>query len=249
MKVFRGFESLPPFQNAVATMGSFDGVHSGHRVLLEHVKCIAKEIASESIVLTFDPHPRYVLGTGEGMKLLSTLEEKIHLLEQAGIDNLIIIPFTEEFSRTSHQDFISNDIARIGIGNLVVGYNHRFGHNKGGDYNYLNSHGGNLKITMVEQQQVSSNKVSSTIVRQEIAKGNIEYANNLLSQPYIIMGECGERNMVNIDRNKQLPPDGIYSAIVNGMNDAITIADGRLYLNNKVVQDKVLIKLIDITTE
>jgi riboflavin kinase/FMN adenylyltransferase len=244
MRVFRGFESLPAFGNAVATMGSFDGVHSGHRVLLEQVKRLAFEAGSESIVLTFDPHPRYVLGTDEGMKLLSTLEEKIFLVEQAGIDNLIIIPFTREFSRTSHQDFIRNNIAGIGIGNLVVGYNHRFGHNKGGDFNYLNSCGGNLKITMVEQQQVSSNKVSSTVIRQQIECGNMAFANELLSQPYIIMGERGEDDVLNIDKNKLLPPAGIYSAIINGKQGEIRIENGVLHLNQRVDSDKVLVEVL-----
>ncbi len=244
MRVFRGFESLPPFSNAVATMGSFDGVHSGHRVLLEQVKSIAREVGSESIVLTFDPHPRYVLGTDEGMKLLSTLEEKIFLLEQAGIDNLIIIPFTESFSRTSHQEFIRRNIAGIGIGNLVVGYNHRFGHNKGGDFNYLNSCGGGLKITMVEQQQVSSSKVSSTVIRGLIECGNMSFANELLSQPYVIMGERGEDDVLNVDKNKLLPPAGIYSAIVNGKQGSIRVENGVLHLNQVSDSDKVLVEVI-----
>lgn len=244
MRVFRGFESLPVFGNAVATMGSFDGVHSGHRVLLEQVKRLAFEAGSESIVLTFDPHPRYVLGTDEGMKLLSTLEEKIFLVEQAGIDNLIIIPFTREFSRTSHQDFIRNNIAGIGIGNLVVGYNHRFGHNKGGDFNYLNSCDSDLKITMVEQQQVSSNKVSSTVIRQHIECGNMAFARELLSQPYIIMGERGEDDVLNVDKNKLLPPAGVYSAIINGKQGEIRIEDGVLHLNQRVDSDKVLVEVL-----
>jgi len=105
-------------------MGSFDGLHCGHRVLLERVKRRAEELKGESVVITFDPHPRYVLGTGEGMQLLSTIEEKCWLLEQAGIDNLIIIPFTIEFSRTSPSEFIKS-LASLGIRSMVVGYNHR----------------------------------------------------------------------------------------------------------------------------
>ena len=121
MRVFRGLDNIPKFNNAVATMGSFDGVHCGHRELLRRLMAQAKELNGESIVITFDPHPRYVLGTGDRMQLLSTLDEKLWLLEQAGIDNVIIIPFTKEFSQTSPQEFIEKDIARIGIKTLVVG--------------------------------------------------------------------------------------------------------------------------------
>ena len=245
MKVFRGFDSLPTFHNAVATMGSFDGVHSGHRVLLEHVKNIAKELGSESIVLTFDPHPRYVLGTGDDMKLLSTLDEKIFLLEQAGIDNLIIIPFTKEFSRTSPQDFIRNNIAGLGISNLVVGYNHRFGHQKEGDYNYLSTHGGNLKITKVEQQQVASSKVSSTVIRQKIEEGSISHANELLSHPYIIMGNSdNDGKIYNIDPHKLLPTNGTYPVTINGMNGSLHVSNRNLQLQQPINPGKVLIEII-----
>ena len=188
MRIFRGFDNLPHFNRAVATMGSFDGLHGGHLELLRRVRQIAADKGGESIVLTFEPHPRYVLGTGEGLLLLSTLEEKLYLLEQAGIDNVIIIPFTIEFSRTSPEEFIRNNIAAIGVETLVVGYNHRFGHNKQGDYNFLESQGGKMEIYMVEQQQMQQSKVSSTVVRQTIEGGNIDKAVGLLSHPYIIIG-------------------------------------------------------------
>ena len=226
-------------------MGSFDGVHGGHMVLLEHVKNIANELGSQSIVLTFDPHPRYVLGTGDDMKLLSTLDEKIYLLEQAGIDNLIVIPFTNEFSQTSPQDFIHNNIASLGICNLVVGYNHRFGHQKEGDYNYLSTYGGNLKITKVEQQQVANNKVSSTVIRHTIENGDIARANQLLSRPYIIIGNsdnCG--NINGIDQNKLLPPDGTYTVRVNSIENSLQISNHNLRLKQPVNLGKIIVELI-----
>ena len=244
MRVFRGFDDIATFHDAVATMGSFDGVHSGHRVLLENVKNIAKECGSESIVLTFDPHPRYVLGTGDDMKLLSTLDEKIYLLEQAGIDNLIVIPFTREFSRTSPQDFIRNNIAALGVSNLVVGYNHRFGHQKEGDYNYLSTHGGDLKITKVEQQQVASSKVSSTVIRQKISEGNIAHANKLLSRPYIIMGKSNKEGVIDVDRNKLLPPDGIYAVRVNGEENSLCVANHNLQIQQPLLNTEVLIEIL-----
>jgi riboflavin kinase/FMN adenylyltransferase len=227
MRVFRGIESLPALRNAVATMGSFDGVHCGHRELLERVMQRADELQGESVVITFDPHPRYVLGTGEGMQLLSTIEEKIFLLEQIGIDNLIIIPFTLEFSRTSPMEFIGS-LAAIGIRSMVVGYNHRFGHNKEGDFDYLSTHSGEMEITKVEQQQVAGGKVSSTIIRQCIADGDMQRVEQMLARPYIIIGKVGEDGTIgDISENKLLPAVGEYQAKVNGTENKISISQSR----------------------
>lgn len=226
MRIFRGFDNLPTFVHAVATMGSFDGVHRGHKVLLQRTISLAKERGGESIVLTFEPHPRYVLGTAEGMQLLSTLEEKLWLLEQEGIDNVIIIPFTKEFSRLKPQEFIEQDVAGIGVECFVVGYNHRFGHNKAGDYSSLKESGTELEIHRVEQQLLDEGKVSSTVVRQRVEQGDVVMANRLLSHPYIIMGEIDKQGYIcNIDQNKLLPPTGTYEAtlrIINNDNVFIT---------------------------
>ncbi len=227
MRVFKGLDNLPTFNNAVATMGSFDGVHCGHRELLRRVMAQAKELNGESIVITFDPHPRYVLGTGDRMQLLSTLDEKLWLLEQAGIDNVIIIPFTKEFSQTSPQEFIENDIARIGIKTLVVGYNHRFGHKKEGDYDFLEQRS-NFNVLMVEQQQMADSKVSSTIIRQALSRGQVEKAAKLLAHPYIIKCEVsGDGVVKGIDSHKLLPAEGTYDATIDGKGVELMIDDKR----------------------
>lgn len=229
MRIFRGFDNLPLFKKGVATMGSFDGLHGGHLELLRRVKMVAKECGGESIVLTFEPHPRYVLGTGDGLYLLSTLEEKIHLLEQAGIDNVIIIPFTIEFSKTSREEFISRNIAAIGIETLVVGYNHRFGHNKQGDYSFLESQGSNLKIHLVEQQQMQQSKVSSTIVRNTIEQGDMQHATKLLSHPYIIICSVNDKGLADdIEPTKLLPPKGQYSVTIAGKQAQMEITEQRV---------------------
>ena len=245
MRVFRGIESLPALRNAVATMGSFDGVHCGHRELLERVMQRADELQGESVVITFDPHPRYVLGTGEGMQLLSTIEEKIFLLEQIGIDNLIIIPFTLEFSRTSPMEFISS-LAAIGIRSMVVGYNHRFGHNKEGDFDYLSTHSGEMEITKVEQQQVAGGKVSSTIIRQCIADGDMQRVEQMLARPYIIIGKVGEDGTIgDISENKLLPAVGEYQAKVNGTENKISISQSReISFEKPVEMSEVLIEVL-----
>ena len=151
-------------------MGSFDGVHCGHRVLLDRVKRLATELGGESIVLTFEPHPRYVLGTGDDMLLLTTIDEKLWLLEQAGIDNVIVIPFTTEFSLLSPEEYIEQVVVKLSLRALVVGYNHRFGHKKEGDYDFLERRN-DFEVYMVEQQQIVGSKVSSTILRQLLSQG------------------------------------------------------------------------------
>lgn len=227
MKVFRGLDNIPSFRNAVATMGSFDGVHSGHRELLRRVKELAASVEDESIVITFEPHPRYVLGTGERMSLLTTLDEKLWLLEREGIDNVIVVPFTTEFSHTSPEDFIQHHIAPLGLHTLVVGYNHRFGHKKEGDYDFLERSAG-FKVQMVEQQQVVGSKVSSTIVRQLLTLGRMDKAATLLSHPYIIACEVdGNGYAISIDEHKLLPTSGQYTARIGDEVVKVTIDDNR----------------------
>lgn len=245
MRVFKGLDNLPAFKNAVATMGSFDGVHCGHRELLRRVMTRAEEIDGESIVITFDPHPRYVLGTGERMQLLSTLKEKLWLLEQVGIDNVIIIPFTKEFSQTSPQEFIEKDIARIGINTLVVGYNHRFGYKKEGDYDFLEQRG-SFNVLMVEQQQMADSKVSSTIIRQALSRGRVEKAAKLLAHPYIIMCEIDGNNTIKgIDNHKLLPAEGRYDATINGKGVELIIDSNRTLRTSATdIRGEVIVKIV-----
>ncbi len=140
MKVHYGFDSLPAFRSPVVTVGSYDGVHCGHRAILQRINEIAEQNNGESIVVTFAPHPRIVLGKAEGLMLLNTLDEKMVLLEEVGIDHLIVAPFTEEFSRLSSEEYVRNYLVeKIGVRTLVVGYNHHFGHNKNGDFRFLQS--------------------------------------------------------------------------------------------------------------
>ncbi len=236
MRIFRGFDNLPTFVHAVATMGSFDGVHRGHKVLLQRTISLAKERCGESIVLTFEPHPRYVLGTAEGMQLLSTLEEKLWLLEQEGIDNVIIIPFTKEFSRLKPQEFIEQDVAGIGVEYFVVGYNHRFGHNKAGDYSSLKESGTKLEIHRVEQQLLDEGKVSSTVVRQRVEQGDMVMVNRLLLHPYVVIGEIDNKGYIcNIDQNKLLPPTGKYEAILQIINTDKEHINSNIYNLSKVL--------------
>ena len=219
-------------------MGSFDGVHCGHKVLLQRTISLAKERGGESIVLTFEPHPRYVLGTADGMQLLSTLDEKLWLLEQEGVDNVIIIPFTKEFSRLKPDEFIEQDVAGIGVECFVVGYNHRFGHNKAGNYSMLQDYGSKLEIHRVEQQLLADNKVSSTVIRQKVSEGDMELSAKLLAHPYIIIAETDSvGNICNINENKLLPPAGQYEAIAQDTDNYKILTDNKIGELSKVLVD------------
>ena len=166
MKVVWGFDNPPLLRNAVATVGSYDGVHRGHCILLGEVMRRAKACGGESVVLTFEPHPRITLGNDEGLMLLSTFEEKCRLLEQVGIDYVVVIPFDEAFSRLSREEFIDDYlVGKLGIKQLVVGYNHHFGHNKEGNHSFLQQHGA-LQVVQVAQYTDNGGKISSTVPEQ-----------------------------------------------------------------------------------
>ena len=221
MKVHYGFDSLPAFRAPVVTVGSYDGVHGGHRTILRRINELAAQNDGESVVVTFAPHPRIVLGKADGLKLLNTLEEKITLLEDVGIDHLIVAPFTEKFSRLSSQEYVRDYLVRrIGVRTLVVGYNHHFGHNKDGDFRFLQSmqeeYG--FEVYEISRQQIDDEKVSSTVVRQLITTGDVAHAMRLLERPYILITNLKERA---IDPYKLLPPNGRYRVEIEGQGAAV----------------------------
>ena len=240
MRVLHGFDNLPQFRCGVATIGSFDGVHCGHRVLLDRVRSIATEQGGESIVLTFEPHPRITLGKAEGLRLLSSTDEKLHLLEAEGIDNVIIIPFTHEFSQLSPAEFLHNMlVAKADIKFLVVGYNHHFGHNKAGDFDFLSENSAGLQVVRVDQHRVESDKVSSTVIRAVIERGDMNQAAHLLGHPYIIIGTATPDGAVIYQEQeyKQLPPAGTYRVRANNIETGLTIgSDSSLRLASSIPQ-------------
>lgn len=238
MKVIRGFDSPPALHNAVATVGSYDGVHCGHRILLDEVVRRAKESGGESVVLTFEPHPRITLGNDEGLRLLSSFDEKCALLEMVGVDYVVVIPFDEAFSRLSHEEFIHDYlVAKLNIKQLVIGYNHHFGHNKAGDHAFLVEHT-SLQVVEVAQYTDNGNKVSSTTIRKALSGGDIALARQMLGHPYIIIGIADEEGRVATDRYKLLPREGRYPCIINGKVATCEVEDGvvrqREYFSQKI---------------
>lgn len=179
MRVFHGFDTLPQFVRPAVTVGSYDGVHLGHRALIGRLVAEARANGGESIVLTFEPHPRITLGRAEGLRLLTTLDEKLSLLEQLGVDNVIVIPFDRMFSALSGEEFVNDYlIGRVGAETLVAGFNHRFGHDRI-DCEALAAPG-RLKVVKVEPCSVGGMNVSSTKIRRLLEEGKTAEAELLL---------------------------------------------------------------------
>jgi riboflavin kinase/FMN adenylyltransferase len=229
MNIHFSFDSLPVITNPVVTTGSFDGVHVGHKVIIRRLKKIAKDIGGETVLITFDPHPRRVLypqTEGKDLLLICNLQEKIYLLERTGLDHLIIIPFTLEFSRISSLQFIEDILLKkMGAKVIVVGFNHHFGHNREGDFEYLYrlSRKSGFEVEEIPEQDIQHETVSSTKIRRALIEGNIQRANAYLDHYYLIRGRCqadlqrsddfgiGIFSLALPDRIKLIPPDGVYA--------------------------------------
>ena len=234
MKVHNGLDGLPEFNRPVITIGSFDGVHSGHQKLIEKIKSEATENNTETIVITFDPHPRQIVfPKDKTLQLLNTKEEKIELFEKFEIDHLVIVPFTVAFSQQSADEYIEKFlIEKFNPAVIIIGHDHKFGLNRSGDINFLKWHQekGNYKIIEIDAQQISDITISSTKIRNFLIEGNILQANSLLGYNYLLTGNVkhGERightlgfptaNIYIDNSYKLVPKYGVYASktTVNG---------------------------------
>ena len=191
MKVFENIKDFVKIKKAVVTIGTFDGVHVGHVKILKKLIQKSKEINGESVVVTFSPHPRKVIFKDNNLKLLNTDEEKIFLLKNIGIDNLIIHPFTKEFSRISSVEFVRDIlINKIGTKILIIGYNHQFGRNREGSFNDLLEYSNifDFKVQKISVEEVDNISVSSTKIRDAISNGDFEIAGKYLNYEYNFLG-------------------------------------------------------------
>ena len=182
MRVFYGFEILPAFTHPAVTVGSYDGVHLGHRSLIGRLIAEARAAGGESIVMTFEPHPRVALGRAEGLQLLTSLDEKIALLADLGVDNLLVIPFDRAFSALTGREFIDRClIGCLGAETLVAGFNHRFGHDGlACDDPQVSAR---LRVVRVGPCTVDGVRVSSTVIRRLVEAGKRREAERLLGHP------------------------------------------------------------------
>jgi riboflavin kinase/FMN adenylyltransferase len=214
--------------NTVLTVGTFDGVHAGHRVLMSTVLQKAKERGARSAIITFDPHPREIIhpGTG-GIQLLTTLKERREILEEIGIDLLVIIPFDRDFSLLSAEEFVRDVIfKKVGVSEFVIGYDHHFGRDRKGTIETVEKLGSQLDFDayVVSRQKVSQQTVSSTAIRKALAEeGNVEKAADMLQRRYRLSGTVvhGDKrgkglgfptaNIKPVEKRKIIPRNGIYA--------------------------------------
>lgn len=192
MKVYYNLADFEALKNAVVTSGTFDGVHLGHQKILQILRETAQKTGGESVVLTFWPHPRVVVSKdSQDLKLLSTIDEKIELLENQGVDHLLVIPFTREFSELSSEEYVKDILLKqIGTKKLVIGYDHRFGRNREGGFDYLkaNSELFGIEIEEIPRQEIENLTISSTKIRQSLMIGEVSSANELLGRKYSFTG-------------------------------------------------------------
>lgn len=230
MLVHSNLAQLPDFQNTIVTIGSFDGLHSGHRNILERVRQLAREHRSESIVITFDPHPRMVLKPDDTQfRLITTTDEKIALLSDCGVDHVVVVPFDAAFSRLSAAEYVKDFLVKNFRPHIIViGYDHHFGQNREGNIDFLKKMApqAGFDILEIPAQQVDEIAVSSSKIRKALEDSNIAQANRLLAHPFSISGTVvhGDHigrsigfptaNIALPSAQKLLPPNGIYAAQV-----------------------------------
>tara|TARA_B110000483_G_scaffold96642_2_gene118744 strand:- start:1306 stop:2238 length:933 start_codon:yes stop_codon:yes gene_type:complete len=228
MKVHYGFESFKNIKNPIVTVGTFDGVHYGHQKIIQRLQKIAKKNNGESVLLTFDPHPRKVLLNDQGLKLIHTVKEKINILEKLGLDHLVIYPFTKEFSKFSAKTYIDELLVKkLGTHTLVIGYDHHFGNDREGNIDLLKKHekSNPFYLEEIKAHEIEEIKISSTKVRRAIENGNIHLVDNYCGHFYEFSGEVVHGNGIgktigtptaNIQLNsneKIIPLDGVYAVI------------------------------------
>jgi riboflavin kinase/FMN adenylyltransferase len=237
MKIYHHIDEFKPVKNAVVTIGTFDGVHQGHRKIISGITELAKASGGESVILTFFPHPRMILHPeDQSLKLITTIAEKAGLLEQLGVDHLIITPFSRDFSNQTPQEYIENVLVKqIGTKKIIIGYDHRFGKDRSGGLEDLQRLGPvyGFEVKEIPEQDINEVAVSSTRIRNALLASDIETANTFLGYPFFITGTVirGDQigrtigyptaNIQPHETYKLIPGDGIFAVKLN--------IDGKLY--------------------
>lgn len=191
MKIIHSFSDFHSTKKTVITIGSFDGVHIGHQKIIEKVITASKLLNYESLVITFFPHPRMVLNENSNIKSLNTIEEKIELLKQTSLQNLVIHPFDKSFSELSAEDFVTQIlVGQLNIGKIIIGYDHRFGKNRSANVDDLIQFGDkyNFEVEQISAQEINEVAVSSSKIRTAIIDGNIDLGNKYLGHNYLLTG-------------------------------------------------------------
>lgn len=232
MNIYKSIDAIGKDENTVLTIGTFDGIHEGHKVLFERLKQYSSQNNLRNVVITFEPHPRTVVSDFQ-IKLLTTLDEKSELLEQIGIDNLLVLNFSKEFSEQTSEEFITNILCnKIGVKHFIIGHDHRFGKNRNGNDNELIELGkkNNFTVETVESIKFADEIISSTIIRNALLNGEVKKANDFLGRNYCFHGTVVKgvsrgtilgfptANIEVEDKNKLIPKNGVYivKALIEG---------------------------------
>ncbi len=245
MQVYKETGNLPAFRNGVITIGTFDGVHTGHRQIIAQLKAEAANIDGETVIITFHPHPRRVVAdASKQVQLLNTIEEKTALLAEAGIDHVVICPFTESFSRLTAEEYISDFlIKKFHPHTIVIGYDHRFGQGRQGDYKLLENlrekYG--FRLTEIPAHIINESAVSSTKIREALLAGETAIAADLLGYNYFFEGRVIEGNRLGrtlgyptanlevTNPEKLVPGNGVYAVQVKLNTNEATASSKTLF--------------------
>lgn len=244
MKLFKSIDDFTSDRKTVLTLGTFDGVHIGHKKIVDRLIQSATDENCESVILTFFPHPRMVLQESSEIVLLNTIDERAELLKKSGLDSLIIHPFDKAFSRLTAEEFIRDIlIEKLNIHKIIIGYDHRFGRNRTANIDDLIEFGReyDFEVEQISAQELNDVSVSSTKIRKAISEGDISLANAYLGYPYLLTGKVvhGRKlgrtigyptaNIHIVEEYKLVPKDGVYviSAILNGNK-----VDGMMSIGN-----------------
>ena len=270
MKVHYDLTTLPQFKNAVITTGAFDGVHRGHQQIISRLKELAKEVEGESIIITFHPHPRKVTSSVPGeIKQLTCLNERIQLLQKASIDHLVVVNFDYNFSNLTADQYIKSFLVdHFHPSAIIVGYDHRFGKGRTGNFELLKTAGATFgfKVEEINEQLVGDEIVSSTHIRNYLADKNIQKANELLGYPYFFEGFVVRGNQIgrtigfptaNLyinDEEKLIPSNGVYAVRVSGTCFNDRTLDGMMNIGirptvdgqKKVIEVNNILNLLNI---
>jgi len=230
LKIYNNLSDFKKLNNAIVTIGTFDGVHFGHQKIIKQLVQKAKADHGESVILTFFPHPRMIIDPeNQDLKMINTIHEKAEILKGLGVDHLIITPFTRDFSNQLPEDYIKNTLVdNIGTKHIIIGYDHRFGKDRSGNLSILKAAGSHFGFTVEEimEQDIHDVAVSSTKIRQALLAGDVSLANDYLGYPFSIFGRVikGDKigrtigfptaNIFVEEIYKLIPGDGIYAVTV-----------------------------------
>jgi riboflavin kinase/FMN adenylyltransferase len=253
MRVYTDIALLPRFKNTVITIGTFDGVHLGHRKIIEQLISEAGRVGGETVIVTFHPHPRQVVRTrNEKVQLLTTIEERAELLQRHGVDNLVIVPFNRNFSEQSPEEYVEKFlVSRFSPQVVIIGYDHKFGKERQGDYKLLEAYSERsyFELKEIPQQVIADNAISSTRIRTALNEGDVLLANRLLGYEFffdgiVVRGDQRGRmigfptaNIQLLNEDKLVPANGVYAVQVAGGTTRSAINNGMMNIGVRPTVD------------